>query len=1189
MSVRSGVTCPRCQQESPAGARFCVACGNRLGAHCAGCGTALPDGARFCPACGRAAEAPAAAPAGSAPESYTPRHLAEKILTSRGAMQGERKPVTVLFCDLVSSTALAERIGPDRMHALLSRFFETALAEVHRYEGTVNQFLGDGFMALFGAPLAHEDHARRAVLAALDIRRALATDPIALDSGEEVRLVLRMGLHTGFVVVGAIGDNLRMDYTAVGDTTHLAARLQQAAEPGRILLSDATARLVEGYAALAPRGPMAIRGRTEPLVVHELTGRGPRRSSLDVAGGRTLSRFVGRAREMAALGELLEQVRAGRGQVVGVVGEPGAGKSRLGLELCRAGNASDVTLLEGRCLSYGAAIPYLPVLDLLRAACGVGESDTPEQIGAALRAGLGAAGVSGADRAAYLLHLLGVKTEGDPLAALGPDVIMARTFDTLRELMLGLARRQPLVLLVEDLHWIDQTSEAFLASLVERLAAAPILLLTTYRPGYRPPWMDRSYASQLALRPLGPQDSLAILSSALPEAAAGGPLASLILDKADGNPFFLEELARVMSDHGGRQGAIEVPDTVHGVLTARIDRLAEAPKRILQTGSVLGREFSLRLLRAVEDEREAGDPGSALAELARLEFLYERSESGEPVYVFKHALTQDVARATLVAPRRRALHRRAADALLALEPARARELAPVLAYHYGEAEAWREAARHARAAAESAREAFANQEALVRFDQALAALERVKGEHGEEVGRLLEARAWVYEILGDFERARADLETGLEHAAARADTLTRGRLLGALGALWGGHRDYGKGLALVGESVATLAGVSDRRALAEARARLGVMLLNVARGAESLVELEAALRLFEELGDEVGQARTHDMLGMCSALRGDFERSMVESEEAARRLHALGDLVTESSALVSLGFGHGYRDGWRAGEPWVRRALDLAVTSGARATEAFARGSIAQIALPAGLYGLARREAETALAIARAIDHREWTVMALSMLGRARLGVGDPAGALRFHEEMLGLAEGLGAGIWIAEARTNVAEDLLAVGRTAEAGAQLARSIVDCGDLIFYLMPPLTMQARILLDAGDARGARATARDAATRAPWMRVFAGDARRIEAEALARLEGLDVALPLLEEVEALAVQIDTIPLRWRTALAMAQLLDAAGRREEARAAARRALDALESVARALEGPDRASFEASEPMVRARAALA
>jgi class 3 adenylate cyclase/tetratricopeptide (TPR) repeat protein len=1185
MAVRPGPRCPRCRQESPPGARFCVGCGSRLGASCAACGADLPDGARFCPACGQAVEVAAAAEARPAPEAYTPRHLAEKILTSRSAMQGERKPVTVLFCDLVNSTALAERIGPEGMHVLLSRFFETALAEVHRYEGTVNQFLGDGFMALFGAPLAHEDHARRAVLAALDIRRAVDACPIALDSAEEVRLVLRMGLHTGFVVVGAIGDNLRMDYTAVGDTTHLAARLQQAAEPGRILLSDATARLVGGYAALEPRGPMAVRGRTEPLVVHELRGRGSRRSALDAEGGRPLSRFVGRERELAALGDLLGQVAAGRGQAVGVVGEPGAGKSRLGLELRRTLGARNITLLEGRCLSYGSAIPYLPVLDLVRASCGVAEADTPEEIAARVRAHLEEVGLGGGDRDAYLLHLLGVKT-GDSLTALGPEVIMARTFDTLRELTIRTSRRQPLVLFVEDLHWIDQTSEAYLASLVERLAVVPVMLLATYRPGYRPPWMDRSYATQLALRSLGREESLAIVSEVLPEMGTADPRARLILEKAEGNPFFLEELARVVGDQAG--GGLEVPDTVHGVLTARIDRLAEIPKRIVQTGSVLGREFSLQLLRAMQDEGQARDLEPHLAELARLEFLYVRTEAGEPVYVFKHALTQDVARATLLAPRRRALHRRAAEALTAFDPGRTRELAPLLAYHYQEAEAWSEAAHHARVAAESARQAFANQEALVRYDQALTAAARAGGDGADTLG-LLEARAEVHALLGDFDRARADVEAAIARAEAQGDRGARGRLLGALGALWGGHRDYGRGLALTRESVDALADGGDRRALAEARARLGIMLLNVARGRESRDELEAARRLFEELGDEVGQARIYDMLGMCSALRGDFERSMAESEEAAGRLHALGDRVNESSALINLGFGYGYRDGWRAGEPRLRRALDLALTSGARAAEAFARGSIAQIALPAGLFGLARQEAETALAIAREIDHREWTVMALSMLGRARLGVGDAAGALRLHEEMLGAAERLGANIWIAEARSNVAEDLIAVGRTREADAQIARSVVDCGDLVFYLIPPLRMRAQILLGRDDARGALAVAREAAARAPWMRVFVGDARRVEAEALAVIEGLDAALPLLREVEALAEEIGTLPLGWRTALAAARLLGAGGRREEARAAAARALDALESVARGLEGPDRASFEASDPMVRARAGLA
>jgi class 3 adenylate cyclase/tetratricopeptide (TPR) repeat protein len=1101
-------------------------------------------------------------------------------------MQGERKPVTVLFCDLVSSTALAERLGPDRMHALLGAFFDRVLAQIHRFEGTVNQFLGDGLMALFGAPIAHEDHARRAALAALGIRRVVTEQPFTLESGEEVSLTLRMGLHTGFVVVGAIGDNLRMDYTAVGDTTHLAARLQQLAEPGRILISDATARLVEGYALLERLGPTEIRGRAQPMVVHALVGAGARRSRLEESG-HGLSRFVGRDRDLATLLDLFGQVEQGRGQVAGIVGEPGVGKSRLVLELRRALGDGPLGYLEGRCLSYGRSIPYVPVLDLLRAGCGILETDEPARMAAKVRATLETLGIAPAEREAYLLNLLGVEDPEQRLASQGPEAIRAGTFETLRQMALLASRPRPLVLVVEDLHWIDQTSEAFLASLVERLAAAPILLLTTYRPGYRPPWMDRSFATQLALRPLGTQDSLAIVDSVLPEAASGR-LAALILDKAEGNPFFLEELARVVSDHGSAGPGLEVPDTVHGVLTARIDRLAELPKRVVQTGSVLGREFSLRLLRAVEDEGQARDLGPALVELARLEFVYERSEGSEPIYVFKHALTQDVARATLVAPRRRALHRRAADALLALEPGRASELAPILAYHYEEAEAWEEAARHARVAAESARQAFANAEALVRYDQALAATERAGRGDGDLLA-LREARAEVHTLLGDFDRARADFEAALTHAEARGDQVGRGRVLGALGALWGGHRDYSRGLSLTRESVAALAGGGDRRALADARARLGIMLLNVASGRESGDELEEAHRLFTELGDELGQARALDMLGMCSALRGDFERSLVESEEAARRLHALGDLVTESSALVNCGFAYGYRDGLRAGEPWMRRALDLALTSGARAAEAFARGALAQIALPAGRFAVARREAETALSIARVIDHREWTALSLSMLGRVRLAVGDAAGALALHEEMLAVVESLGARNWIAEARANVGEDLIVLGRRGEADTQLAQAVVDAGELGFYAIRPLTLRAHLRLLAGDAPGALALAREAATRAPLMRFYLGDALRVEAEALAALEGPDAGLARLRDVEALADQIDARPLKWRAALAAATLLDAAGRREDARAAATRALAALESVAGGLDAADRALFEASEPMVRARAALA
>jgi class 3 adenylate cyclase len=635
------VLCPRCRHANPARARFCLECGQRLAVVCAGCGAAIPDGAKFCMECGRPVAGPAAAaPETRTPAAYTPRHLAEKILTSRGALEGERKPVTVLFCDLVGSTELAERLGLEGMHALVNGFFEVALAEVHRYEGTVNQFLGDGFMALFGAPLAHEDHARRAALAALGIARALRERPIPVAPGVDVTLTVRMGLHTGFVVVGAIGDNLRMDYTAVGDTTHLAARLQQRADPGAILASEATWRLVEGYVHGERLGAVPVKGLQKPVVVHRITGVGSRRSSLEGVGPQSLSHFVGRDRELEALLDLFEAVREGRGQALGIVGEPGVGKSRLLLEFRQRLEGRPITYLQGRCLSYGAAIPYAPVVDIVRASSGLADADSPETLAEKVRVGLRDVGMDPGASAPYLLHMLGVKDPEARLDTLGPEVIKARTFETLRQMALRGSRQRTLIIEVEDLHWVDRTSEEYFAFLAESLLGAPILLVATYRPGYRPPWSDRSFATQLSLGRLDTDESRAIVRALLPDADAGEALAPLILDKAEGNPFFLEELTRAVKEQGlGRD--LPVPDTVHGVLTARIDRVAEEPKRVLQTASVLGREFAPALLAAIWDGPRPLEPH--LRELARLEFLFERAVGDDAVYVFKHALTQDVA------------------------------------------------------------------------------------------------------------------------------------------------------------------------------------------------------------------------------------------------------------------------------------------------------------------------------------------------------------------------------------------------------------------------------------------------------------------------------------------------------------------------------------------------------------------
>jgi len=1162
--------CPRCQYDNPAQAKFCLECGARLALTCAKCRAELPGSAKFCLECGEPI-GPQIQP--RSPESYTPKHLAEKILTSRGALEGERKPVTVLFCDLVSSTGLAERLGADRMHALLGAFFERALGEVHRYEGTINQFLGDGFMALFGAPIAHEDHARRAVLAAVGIRRTLAERPVRLDSGEEVALQLRMGAHTGFVVVGAIGDNLRMDYTAVGDTTHLAARLQQLAEPGVILISDATARLVEGYARLESRGPIAIRGKSEPVIVHALLGTGTRRSRLD-EGGRGLSRFVGRARELATLLDLLTQVEAGHGQVAGIVGEPGVGKSRLVLEL--RGAVAGVTYLEGRCLSYGRSIPYLPVLDLVRAGCGILDADGPEAVGAKIRATFQTLGLNATEREAYLLNLLGVKDRDDRLAALGAEVIMARTFETLRQMALLAARLQPVILVVEDLHWIDQTSESYLESLVESLARAHILLLATYRPGYRPAWLDRSYATQLSLRPLAAADSLAVVRSLLADMADADARARVILDKAEGNPFFLEELTRVVGAVTGPARGVMVPDTVHGVLMARIDQLPEAPKRLLQTASVLGRAFSVRVLAAIFDE--AGPLAPLLLELARLEFLYEETGTEEPVYVFKHALTQDVAQTTLVVPRRRDLHRRAAEALEALYPARIHELAPVLAHHYSEAEAWGPAVAHATRAAEAARGAYANREALARYDQAITAAERAGLSPALRIP-LLEARAEVATVLGEFERARGDLEAALGLVEALDEPTGRGRLLWTLGALWGGHKDYQKGIELTRRAVAVLEAAGDRRALAGARAQLGVMELNLGRMAECRSELERALVLFRELEDEAGQARTLEMLAMNAWMVGAVSDTERYVDAALPQLRRLGDRGTELSALLSLAAVRSAHGGWEACEPAFRQALELAQATGARGAEAYVRAAAAEFAIPLGLYGLAAEQAGIALDIAREIGHREWTALALAGRGRVLRACGDCAGARRVHEEMLDTARELGTSLWTADALGNLGEDLLEAGDDEAAARYLAEAIAKAGGGIKHALRPLIARAELALRAGRAEDALAAARRVAALAPEMRVCVAEARCIEGEALALLGQSAEALAVLGDAKAQAAAIGAAPPRWRSALALRRVLDRCGRRDEARREAAEARAVLQSVAAQLSDPElRRLFEHS-----------
>ena len=429
-------------------------------------------------------------------------------------LPGEIKQVTVLFCDIVNSTPLTERLGAEGMRDLVHAFLEASLAEVHRYGGTAPQFTGDGFMALFGAPLTQEDHVRRALLAAVAIERALHDGGAAADP-ELFTLTVRIGIHTGPVVFGPVADNLAMDYTVIGDTANVAARLQQAAEPGTILLSEATYLLAQDYARVEPVGPLILKGKAEPIPAYRLLGVSHRRSGLRESPSPRTAVFVDRESELAILNNFLRQVENGHGQAVGLVGEPGIGKSRLLAEFRRQVTDGRVTWVEGRCLSYGTAIPYLLALDLLRSNCGILEADAPDVVADKIRSGLREVGMDADEDGPVLLHLLEVKDAAGSPALSNPEAVKGKAFDPLRQLTVKGSQRRPLILVLEDLHWVDKVSEEFLGFLAENVRDARVLLLATYRPGYRPPWIDKSYAGQTPLQPLSRDDSVQMVRSVL--------------------------------------------------------------------------------------------------------------------------------------------------------------------------------------------------------------------------------------------------------------------------------------------------------------------------------------------------------------------------------------------------------------------------------------------------------------------------------------------------------------------------------------------------------------------------------------------------------------------------------------------------------------------------------------------------
>ena len=894
-----------------------------------------------------------------APRAYTPPHLTEKILASRAALEGERKQVTVLFADLKGSTELIEGLDPEDAQALLDPALHRMMEAVHRYEGTVNQVLGDGIMALFGAPIAHEEHALRACYAALAMQTAMQayTEEVRRSQGLELRM--RVGLNSGEVVVRAIGNDLHMDYSAVGETTHLAARMEQMAPPGSIRLTTATLRLVEGLVQVTSLGPVPVKGLPVPGEVFELVGASPARTRLQAFAARGLTPFVGRQAELAALHQALEQAGAGHGQVVAVIGEPAIGKTRLFYEFTHVSHTQGWLLLESSSTSYGKATPYLPVIDLLKAYFQLEDRDDGWRVREKLTRRLLTLDPALGPILPAFLALLEVPVEDAPWQALDPSQRRQRTLDALKRLFLRESQVQPLLLVFENLHWIDAETQAFLDGLVESLPAARLLLLGNYRPEYQHGWSTKTYYTQLRLDPLPPASAEALLHSLLGDDASLEPLKARLVERTQGNPFFLEESVRTLVEAQvliGTPGAyrlakalpsIQVPSTVQVVLAARIDRLPPEDKRLLQTAAVIGTEVPLPLLQAIaEVPEEALRLG--LTHLQAAEFLYETRLFPEIAYTFKHALTQQVAYETLLQERRRALHARIVEALEALAGDRVAEQVERLAHHALQGEVWGKAITFCQQAGAKAYDRAAFREAVAAFDQALQVLVCLP-ESGD-------TRVLAIEI-------RLALEPPLN----------------ALGG-------YGRCLALLGEAEALARALDDRARLVRVLATMARVLRVTGDFYGAIAAGRQAVDLAAEVGESALQVRAAYRLGQVYYAIGDFGRAaelLRRNVEVADR--AFGTSRTEwriqsrawlARTLSALGE---FAEGWSHGE----EALRLAATEGRGDAPMIAHGCLGELYLVKGDLEHAIRVLEQGLVLCRASGYRDWLRSIMANLGYA--------------------------------------------------------------------------------------------------------------------------------------------------------------------------------------------------------------
>jgi len=1037
--------CPKCQHENRQGASFCGKCGTELLLICPRCASENTPGNNFCDKCGHNLTLPVEPVPKDLSfdekiakiQRYLPEGLTDKILSQRERIEGERKQVTVMFCDMEGFTGLTERLGPEEAYSIMDQVYEILIHKVHDYEGTVNEMTGDGIMALFGAPIAIEDAPQRAIRSAMAIHREMTkfSERMSKEKSGMPSLKMRVGIHSGPVVVGSLGNDLRVEFKAVGDTVNLASRMEELSRPGTTYVTEETFKLTEGLFRFEALGEKEIKGKEEAVTFYQVIAPSTRRTRFDVSAERGLTPFVGRDRELELLLDGFERAKAGRGQSFSVVAEAGIGKSRLLYEFQKAVSSEDITFLEGRCLSYSRGIAYHPVIDALKSNFDVQEDDSNLHVTEKVKKGLKVIGADEVSTLPYLLDLLSVEDSGIDRTSISPEAKRDRVVEAVKRIVLRGSELRPLVMAFEDLHWADKTSEEVLKSLVEAIAGAKILLIFTHRPEFVHTWGGKSYHSQVNLNRLSNRESLAMVTHLLGTEDIETDLEELILDKTEGVPFFIEEFTKSLKDleiierkknrYHLTKGVKEVsiPSTVQDVIMARIDSLPEAAKEVLQTGAVIDREFSYELIKRV-----AGLPEqellSRLSGLRDSELIYERGIYPQSTYIFKHALTQEVAYNGLLVKSQKEIHEKIGKALEELQSERLEDHCEVLAYHYMRSENKEKAVEYLCMSHFKAIKATAIEGAKTYFDECMNLLDTMPdtkenrehrisllvnsftvfnlllqmSEYNELLtryeplvagidnaglaGGFYASLGWCEQLFGSFDRSIQSAKRGAELCEQTGDVEGVGIALSCLQISHFYRGAYEQGIALKEEILAKL---DERATLRRTVSPLGfasLCYLVLGRWDEALKEARKALSLAKEHSNDSLISFASYCICMIYTGKGELDQAIEYGEMAVERASTPADNVL---SLTSLAWAR-----CRAGEleksiEYLSEAVEAMATGQVVTTQISFMPALAEGYLLAGNYDGARQTAEKVLELAEPCEAKFYIGCAHLLLAEVAL------------------------------------------------------------------------------------------------------------------------------------------------------------------------------------------------------------